>query len=283
MSYNSIICVGLVGRGKSNALKEVGCTASHLEAMRQAIFENRTDNPYALIVEDDIFIPFSIDFNALAKTAPKGFGILQLFNSNEESMEFTFKHFRNNYRSANFEGNLDDWTQKYMKFLWHENRQKQAISFWSTCAYLINREVMRPVIEKVAYKSFGKSNTATNKEVEEITSSKRKLLTNRGSTNSNSNIVFNHQQQLHEDEWVELRIVAGIIKPCRPKLTACCKPIVNTSSWEFQLGSPCFWAPKGFQADSFIYAMNKTYVLGVPLITNGRGNLICCGLSAITE
>jgi hypothetical protein len=34
---------------------------------------------------------------------------------------------------------------------------------------------------------------------------------------------------------------------------------------------PCIWAAKGFQADSYIYAIAKTYVLSVPLITNGAG------------
>ena len=33
-------------------------------------------------MEDDIYIPFSIDFNALAASAPVDFGVLQLMNAN---------------------------------------------------------------------------------------------------------------------------------------------------------------------------------------------------------
>jgi GR25 family glycosyltransferase involved in LPS biosynthesis len=201
---------GLVGRTKGNRLKEVGCTSSHLEAMRQAIFENRTSSPYAIITEDDIYIPFNIDFDALARSAPADFGILQLFNSNEDSMASSWKTYLNKKETG----------------LWIENRRKQAVAFWSTCAYLINRDVMRPVIEKVIYSKANK---------------------------------------------VHLKIIAGIEKPCRPKFTSCCKHIPGTQSFAFQHESPCFWAPKGFQADSFLYAMNKTYVLTIPLITNGQG------------
>jgi hypothetical protein len=31
------------------------------------------------------------------------------------------------------------------------------------------------------------------------------------------------------------------------------------------------FAPRGYQADSFLYAMTKTFVLSVPIITNGLG------------
>lgn len=71
--------------------------------------------------------------------------------------------------------------------------------------------------------------------------------------------------------WVHLKIVAGIKQPCRPKLTACCQHINGTFSYKFIEAPPCIWAPKGFQADSFIYALARTYAISVPLITNGAG------------
>eukprot|EP01031_Cornospumella_fuschlensis_P044144 gene44144-53967_t len=148
---------GLVGRVKGNRLKEIGCTSSHLEAMRQAIFFNRTASPYALITEDDIFFPFNIDFDGLVASAPKDFSILQLFNSNEGSMVSYWKAYTRRGE------------------LWTENLQRKALSFWSTCAYLINREALRPIIQKIAY--------------------------------SKNNKVY-------------LTIVAGIEKPCRPKMSA---------------------------------------------------------------
>lgn len=202
--------VGLVGRGKKNRLKEIGCTSSHLEAMRQAIYNNRSSSKYAVITEDDIYIPFDIDFQRLAESAPRDFGILQLFNSNEESMESTWKFFRRNPKEN----------------LWVENRVGTAASYWSTCAYIINRDVMKSVIDAVIYE---------------------------------------------EKNSIQMKIVAGIRKPCRPKLTSCCVHVPGTYSYEFQDRPPCFIAPKGFQADSFLYAMNKTYVLTLPLITNGAG------------
>lgn len=161
--------VGLVGRGKTNRLKELGCTISHLEAMRQAIYHNRSSSRYAVITEDDIFIPFDVDFEKLAESAPKDFGILQLFNSNEESMTSVWKMYRRDQSTH----------------LWVPNRVGQAASFWSTCAYLIDREVMKPVIDAVIQS------------------------------------VKNTYQ---------VRIVAGIRKPCRPKISECCKQVYHLTN-----------------------------------------------------
>lgn len=202
------IMTGLVGRGGKNKLKEVGCTSSHLEAIRQAVHHNRSSSRYALILEDDVHIPFNIDFEALAATAPKDFGTLQLFNSNEGSMEGQWNKYLQN------------------KHLWADSFQHQAAAFWSTCAYLIDREVMRPIIDKIAFPYRG---------------------------------------------WINLKLIAGIKKPCRPKVSECCSFQNDTMTFKFSHIPPCIWAAKGFQADSYIYAMAKTYVLSVPLITNGAG------------
>ena len=71
-------------------------------------------------------------------SAPKGFGILQLFNSNEESMESSWMRF---IRSGG-------------RHLWTEIYQKQPGAFWSTCAYLIDREVRSPSISDTMYMQF---------------------------------------------------------------------------------------------------------------------------------
>ena len=34
---------------------------------------------------------------------------------------------------------------------------------------------------------------------------------------------------------------------------------------------PCVLAPKGFAADSLLYMMVKTYLLAIPVISNGKG------------
>jgi GR25 family glycosyltransferase involved in LPS biosynthesis len=210
VDYYAII-TGMCGRKRSeakntgNLLKELGCTSSHLDAMRRAIYSNTSNSRYAIIIEDDVFFPFDVDWDALAATAPKGFGILQLFNSNSNSMSATWEHYVKNPAQL--------WVQRHpMKFF----------DYWSTCAYLIDRFTMRGVIDSVAYKRPG-------------------------------------------DKLLNFKIIAGINNPCVP---ADCCPAGND---EFVGVPPCVWAPRGFQADSFLYAMAKTYMLTVPLITNGAG------------
>jgi GR25 family glycosyltransferase involved in LPS biosynthesis len=197
-NYTSVVA-GLCGRGKNkNTPKELGCTTSHLIAMRQAIYSNRTTSRYALIIEDDVSLPFNIDFDALARSAPKGFGILQLFNSNIDSMTKLWKMY-----------------QKDPNYLWSESYN---LRYWSTCGYMIDREVMKPVIDEVIYE---------------------------------------------KDGWLQFKIIAGIQGPCAPQ--ECCV------QGKFIEKPPCVWASFGYQADSYLYSLAKTYMLSVPLITNGRG------------
>lgn len=104
-------------------------------AMRRAIYSNTTKSPYALIIEDDVSFPFSINFTALAASAPQDFGILQLFNSNQVTMKDSWQHYLQNNN-----------------YLWMDSKN---LKFWSTCAYLINRDVMKPIIDKVLYELDG--------------------------------------------------------------------------------------------------------------------------------
>lgn len=199
-SYMATLC----GRGKGkNTAKELGCTTSHLLAMRKAIYSTTARSRYALIIEDDVYFPFDVDFEALARSAPKGFGILQLFNSNENTMLATWdKYLRN------------------QQYVWVERHPKKFFDFWSTCAYLIDRVAMKSVVDAVAYEHSG---------------------------------------------WMAFKVVAGINGPCVP--AECCAPGTDN----FIVKPPCVWAPRGYQADSFLYAMTKTYMLSMPLISNGIG------------
>jgi GR25 family glycosyltransferase involved in LPS biosynthesis len=200
LAYTSSLC----GRGKKkNTAKELGCTISHLIAMMQAIYSPTAKSRYALIVEDDVQFPFDIDFQALTQSAPNGFGILQLFNSNEGSMESTWIRYTEN-----------------PKYLWIQRHPVKYFDFWSTCAYLIDRVVMKEVIDAVIRQEKG---------------------------------------------WLNLKIVAGINSPCVPR--ECC---VNNTD-QFIVHPPCVWAPRGYQADSFLYAMTKTYAMSIPIIANGLG------------
>lgn len=47
-----------------------------------------------MILEDDVFLPFDINYDELITQVPSDFGILQLFNSNEESMENSWTQFK---------------------------------------------------------------------------------------------------------------------------------------------------------------------------------------------
>ena len=109
-----VILSTLFGRRKTNKLKEIGCTISHLFAIYQAVHETKSSSKYALIIEDDVQFLFNIDWDALAATAPKDFGILQLFNSNKDTLTLRW----------------DDYLAKKKKgvdFLWIEKWPRQPI------------------------------------------------------------------------------------------------------------------------------------------------------------
>lgn len=74
-----VILSSLYGRKKSNDLKELGCTISHLYAMRQAIEETPSPSKYALIIEDDVQFLFNIDWDALVATGKAPFSYFYLF------------------------------------------------------------------------------------------------------------------------------------------------------------------------------------------------------------
>ena len=201
--YNYIMAA-MCGRGKGkNTIKELGCLTSHLVAMRDAIYSKTATSKYALIIEDDVIFPFDIDFEELANSAPKPFGILQLFNSNKESMRHTWELY------------------KKKRVLWNP-RSAATFDFWSTCAYLIDREVMKPIIDAVIYELYG---------------------------------------------WTQFKVIAGINSPCAP--SECC--VKTNKTLNFINAPPCVYAPRGFQADSYLYAMTTTYMISVPLIANGKG------------
>ena len=109
---------------------ELYCTMSHLLAIYNAVHSTTAISNYAIIMEDDIHIPISADFNALAESAPSDAGILQLLSVNS--------------------GKVSDLWELYTKehTLWSKHNDAH---FWSTGIYLINRERMRPIIDAIVH------------------------------------------------------------------------------------------------------------------------------------
>jgi GR25 family glycosyltransferase involved in LPS biosynthesis len=199
----SSFTTSLCGRGKKkNTPKELGCTTSHLVAMRQAVYST-SKSRYAIIVEDDVQFPFDVDWDAVARSAPPGAYIMQLFNSNEYTMAETWGFYVKNKQN-----------------LWTERSAKRFSDFWSTCAYMIDRVLMKDVVDKVIFNVNG---------------------------------------------WTSFNVVAGITSPCVPR--ECCVNGTNV----FNPTPPCVYAPRGYQADSYLYSMAKTYMMNIPLIANGLG------------
>jgi GR25 family glycosyltransferase involved in LPS biosynthesis len=162
-----VVMTGLCGRArkgvKGNTFGELGCTSSHLLAIREAVNRNSSTG-IALISEDDIIFPFDIDFISLAASAPKDYGILQLFNSNPSSMKETWRRYSKSHDA-----------------LWIESHPNKKMDFWSTCIYLINLNVMRDVIDGMAaYDSNGVLNM--------------KVLTQISCTHSDLTVISNYRK-----------------------------------------------------------------------------------------
>jgi hypothetical protein len=215
-----------------------------------------------------------------------GFGILQLFNSNEGTMKMTYNEYKKYVNRRNRKGNFVNGCVSYnvshiymcveagalpterppanteMTYLWRQRRPHQHLAFWSTCAFLIDRVVMKPIVDRI---------------LSPITS-----------VPSTTTLVTPNAAQ-HDRQKYSVRIIAGLKHPCTPVASPCCvlnfsTPEARNSPSGFITIPPCVFAPLGYQADSYIYAMAATsvpemqpngpaavYVLTIPLITNGIG------------
>jgi GR25 family glycosyltransferase involved in LPS biosynthesis len=54
---------------------EFACLCSHIKAMQEAL---KSNDPYFVIMEDDMFIPFVIDYDKFIQTIPKDADIIQM-------------------------------------------------------------------------------------------------------------------------------------------------------------------------------------------------------------
>jgi len=69
---------------------EFACNCSHLKAIQEG-FNNGDE--YFIVCEDDIFIPFEIDFENLIKNLPQDFDIFQMMVLDEGANDFLYNHF----------------------------------------------------------------------------------------------------------------------------------------------------------------------------------------------
>jgi GR25 family glycosyltransferase involved in LPS biosynthesis len=227
-----ILIDALCGRPRNNK-HELTVTVSHLQALRTAV-NSISESPYALILEDDMQFAFDVDYHALAASAPKDFAILQLVTSNDQNLKYLWKKYKDS------DG----------EYLWEQ--RSDITDFWCAGAYIVNKEVFRPIINRIS----------------------RKITSN---------------------GWIGMSIIAGYLyKP------AYCSADVDRDypnnpdspnkrqtffhGWDFdnrtmpfprmRVNPACQLAPKGYQADHFIYEIARphAYTLSVPLI-GGMGKV----------
>lgn len=155
---------------------ELACLVSHLSAIHEAVHDPKadSDHPYALIMEDDAEFAMDIDIDAIIKSAPKNFGILQLTTSNaEQAHNFWNEYVLNLDISAESAAQvqapsvttvgaksttqtdpaplppvvpLDAATKKALR-LWKPYNWN--LNTWSTQAYIINKHWARPIIDSM--------------------------------------------------------------------------------------------------------------------------------------
>ena len=76
--------------GCVNCEYEFACISSHIKAMKEAI--TNTNDEWFVVMEDDMLLPYDIDYDTLIKDAPPDFEILQLCISYGNTVEFLYNN-----------------------------------------------------------------------------------------------------------------------------------------------------------------------------------------------
>ena len=153
MYPRKIFVKGICGSAENNK-KELVVVVSHLLAIRAAVYSPTATSRYALILEDDVWTPFDINFELLALelTTETGrpFGIVQLFNSKARTLDEYFHCFMrpDNYNCQLEFGRFSRWATRTPA------QDGRYLSTWSTGAYLIDRAIMKPIIDKIFANEF---------------------------------------------------------------------------------------------------------------------------------
>jgi len=86
---------------KLNCKYEYACTCSHIKAMQEIL---KYDDDYFIIMEDDIVIPFKIDYDKLISDIPSDTEILQMLILYSPSLEVLYNNcYKNNIRFIKYQ------------------------------------------------------------------------------------------------------------------------------------------------------------------------------------
>eukprot|EP01039_Chlorochromonas_danica_P005231 gene5233-5764_t len=133
---------------KRNTDTDVAVIASHMRAIHTAIYHDpQPHSPYALILEDDIRFLFAINFTALITSAPQDFAILQLTTSNAEALDFLWGRYSQG----------DQWYPVHWR---NSTRNGKTYLFWSAQGYLIQKAVMKSMLDDIIEMNAEKEITA---------------------------------------------------------------------------------------------------------------------------
>lgn len=222
---SNVFLSGLCGRGKGqDRMGDIALTASHLATMYAAVHAP-SKSPYALIIEDDVQFPFHVDFAQMLTKAPSGFAAVFLSSSEEG---FTHRM----------------WIRYLRDKVLFESEHRRLLDTWMMGAYIINKEVVRPIIDRIV-KSLGGNDGGAVGGV--------------GSVGGASGV----------DVSLDMKILAGLASPCVP--AQCCGSLTG-----FKDQGECVLAPRGIKIESFLLQLfrENSYLSTMPLVMIGiNGNI----------
>jgi GR25 family glycosyltransferase involved in LPS biosynthesis len=221
-----ILIDALCGRPR-NSKRELTVTASHLQALHTAV-NSISESPYALILEDDMALSFDVDYHALAQSAPPDFAILQLVTSNDQNLKYLWKKY----------------VDSGGKYLWEQ--RSDITDFWCAGAYIINKEVFKPIIDRIVRKIT--SNGWTAMSIIAAYPCKPDFCCAEVDPDFPWNEASANKRQVFYHGWHydNRSIPFGRLRT----------------------NPACMFAPKGYQADHFVFEIARphAYTLSVPLI-----------------
>lgn len=134
---------------KRNTDRDIAVILSHLKAIYHALNEDpQPDNPFALIIEDDIRFMYSINFTDLILSAPRDFGILQLTTSSPDAIQMLLNIPKTDQQLHNFHFQTE--SEYWHKVNWKDTtKNKKEYLFWSAQAYIIQKSILRTAMKYV--------------------------------------------------------------------------------------------------------------------------------------